>query len=137
MFTRSNRYSSGRPPSTPGGTKLTHIRRSSSSRSIGQRADWEANGVPTPRATTDRRTPRQADFAAGEPDEDEGDYFTEPRRANSIGHMDEEALRVRQEADRRVHNYVTRRLERLRTSDLDDDENAVSGGAVDEIGARE
>ncbi|KAF1808757.1 hypothetical protein P152DRAFT_208283 [Eremomyces bilateralis CBS 781.70] len=144
VFTRSLRYSAANPPTTPGGTKPSHIRRSSSSRSIGARTDWDTNGAATPHArliSNGARTPRLGDHVIDEEDEiddeedDDGLYFAAPQRSNSVGILDTEALKKREEADQHVHRHVSRRLERLRTAFGREDED-VSGGVGDEIEAR-
>jgi hypothetical protein len=67
-----------------------HLRRSSTTRSIGHRSDWE------------------------EAHEDE--EYTPINRSNSIGYLDEEALKSKAAVDQHVANYVTDQLERIKTN---------------------
>lgn len=67
------------------------LRRSSTSRSIGARSDWD-------NSTT-------------------GEEREELARAGSVGIMDEETLRRKAEVEERVAQYVSSQLERVRSND--------------------
>lgn len=73
--------------------KPFHLRRSSTSRSIGMRSDWETEG-----------------------DGDETPPYNLIRN-NSIGYLDEEALKRKAEVDEKVAQYVSDQLQRMRTHD--------------------
>jgi hypothetical protein len=75
-----------------------HFRRSSTSRSIGMRSDWETNT-------------NGDDDAAMSP----------INRTNSIGYLDEATLKEKAEMDSHVANYVSDQLERLRTHQESDE----------------
>jgi hypothetical protein len=75
--------------------KPNHLRRSSTSRSIGLRSDWEAT--------------------------DDDDTYTPINRTNSIGYLNEEALKQKTQMDHHVAHYVSDQLERLRTHRDSDD----------------
>jgi len=53
------------------------------------------------------------------------------RRVNSIGYPDEEALKIKEQLDQHVANYVADQLHRLRTND-----SASANGMKDEIEAQ-
>lgn len=76
--------------------KPHHLRRSSTSRSIGFRSDWEgsANG-------DDAEAPERAKL----------------NRTNSIGYLDADALKKKQEMDSHVANYVSDQLSRIKSGD--------------------
>lgn len=75
--------------------KPHHLRRSSTSRSIGFRSDWEGSA--------------------------NGDDIDHDRaalnRTNSIGYLDEDSLRRKQEMDEHVAHYVSDQLSRLKSGD--------------------
>lgn len=75
-----------------------HLRRSSTSRSIGQRSDWNSG------AGTDID------------DEDEQEFYY-ARRQNSVGHLDANHLQKQKEVDQQVAAYVNEQLEQLRSPD--------------------
>lgn len=82
--------------------KPHHLRRSSTSRSIGFRSDWETstNG-----------------------DDVEADKSS-LNRTNSIGYLDEEGLRQKQAMNQHVANYVSDQLNRIKSGDS----NELDGG---------
>lgn len=67
-----------------------HLRRTSTARSIGARSDF------------------------GDQDHDEDEQRD---REGSVGPMDEQRLKEREEADRHVANYITEQLHRVRSHD--------------------
>lgn len=72
--------------------KPAHLRRSSTSRSIGFRSDWETstNG-------------------------DEDEASTPIKRKNSVGFLDEEAIKQKQLIEERFNHYISGQLERVKT----------------------
>jgi len=74
--------------------KPHHLRRSSTSRSIGFRSDWETstNGEEEPSLN----------------------------RSNSVGYLDAEALKQKQEMDEHIANYVSDQLARVKSGESDD-----------------
>lgn len=75
--------------------KPHHFRRSSTSRSIGFRSDWETST--------------------------NGDEEAAPlNRTNSIGYLDAEALRHKAEMDKHVASYVSDQLARVKSGDSAD-----------------
>jgi len=85
------------------------LRRSSTSRSIGNRSGW---GAFTNGDTEDTRHLRNSDTDDVTQDE------TPAQRRTSVGYLDEAALDRQQEADIHVAHYVTHQLERMRTTSL-------------------
>ena len=81
--------------------KPHHLRRSSTSRSIGFRSDWETstNGEEEPEKATLNRT-------------------------NSVGYLNADALKQKQEMDEHVANYVSDQLSRIKSGDS----NELDGG---------
>jgi len=75
--------------------KPMHLRRSSTSRSISHRSDWNGTDV----------------------DEDDEEDFSAIRRQNSVGYFTEDDLKKKAEIDEHVHAYVTDQLERMKTGD--------------------
>lgn len=75
--------------------KPHHFRRSSTSRSIGNRSDWET--------------------ATNEEDEPSALY-----RKNSIGYLDADAMKRKAEMDEHVANYVSDQLARVKSGDSAD-----------------
>jgi len=77
--------------------KPNHLRRSSTSRSIGIRSDLDAT----------------------DDDEDDGedynDDFPQMNRSNSVGYFDEETMKRKAEMDKHVAHYVNDQLQRIRT----------------------
>jgi len=109
------------PKSQPTSPRL---RRTSTSRSIANRSDFDLNGsTVSGYATTD---------AASEIDGESGDHAdadpygeSVPRRSSATHLVDPARLRERQEADRHLHTYISNRLERVKLEkgvDADDDE---------------
>lgn len=82
--------------------KPHHLRRSSTARSIGHRSDWGA--------TT------------------EEDDVTPLNRVNSIGYLNEDAIRRKSEMDQHVAHYVSDQLQRLKTHE---DDYGVDGGELE------
>jgi len=77
-------------------TKPSRLRRSSTTRSIGARSDWaDENGD----------------------DDEEENGFSSAKRINSVGYLDEEALKKKAEIDEKVAHYVSDQLERVRSQD--------------------
>jgi hypothetical protein len=72
--------------------KPSNLRRSSTTRSIGFRSDWETstNG-------------------------DDDDAVSPIRRKNSVGYLDEDAIKAKQAIEERFNNYVSGQLERVKT----------------------
>lgn len=72
--------------------KPANLRRSSTSRSIGFRSDWETstNG-------------------------DEDEVMSPIKRKNSVGVADEEAIKQKLESDERLNHYVSGQLQRIKT----------------------
>lgn len=75
--------------------KPSHLRRSSTSRSIGFRSDWETstNGDDEP---------------------------TPLNRTNSIGYLDAEALKQKAEMDQHTFSYISEQLEKVKSGDSAD-----------------
>jgi hypothetical protein len=73
--------------------KPSYLRRSSTTRSIGHRSDWETstNG------------------------DDDDDARSPVRRKNSVGYMDEDAIKAKQAIQERLNHYVSGQLERVKT----------------------
>jgi hypothetical protein len=92
--------------------KPHHLRRSSTSRSIGFRSDWETS-------TNGEEDPLRLN------------------RTNSIGYLDSEALRRKAEMDDKVALYVNDQLERVKSgesADIDHGEFETSlDGAFDKL----
>jgi hypothetical protein len=83
--------------------KPMNIRRSSTTRSIGYRSD----------------------YASTNGDDDDDDEVNNPiKRSNSIGVLDEEALKERAKVDQHVAHYISDQLERVKSGDSGD----VDGG---------
>jgi hypothetical protein len=82
--------------------KPMNIRRSSTTRSIGYRSD----------------------YASTNGDDDDEEDNNPIKRINSIGVLDEEALRERAKVDKHVAHYISDQLERVRSGDSGD----VDGG---------
>ncbi|KAL9068671.1 MAG: hypothetical protein Q9157_006433 [Trypethelium eluteriae] len=89
IFTRQRQIGQG---------KRNHLRRSSTSRSIGSRSDW-------------------AESTEG--DEDDDSAFGKPARNNSI-FFDEATLKEKAELDEQVASYVQDQLERMKSPDATD-----------------
>jgi hypothetical protein len=91
--------------------KPHHLRRSSTSRSIGFRSDYAASA------------------------EEEEDEPSQLNRSNSIGYLDSEELKRKAEIDDKVAHYVSDQLERVKSGEsgeLDHDEFETSlDGAFD------
>jgi len=85
------------------------LRRSSTSRSIGNRGGWEA--------FTNVDTEDTQDSTNGDTDGIPPEVIPAQRR-NSVGYLDEAALEKQREADINVAHYVTNQLERMRTTSL-------------------
>ena len=77
--------------------KPHHLRRSSTSRSIGFRTDWETS------TNGEEAEPERASF----------------NRTNSIGYLNADALRRKQEMDEHVANYVSDQLTRIKSGESD------------------
>ena len=75
------------------------LRRSSTSRNIGNAVS--SNG----------------DHTNGDHDDDEDGSYYDIRRANSVGLLDEEAIKQKAEMDQHVANYVSDQLKRMRSND--------------------
>jgi hypothetical protein len=73
--------------------KPSFLRRSSTARSIGHRSDWEnsTNG------------------------DDDDDARSPVRRKNSVGYLDEDAIKAKRAIQERLNNYVSGQLERVKT----------------------
>lgn len=86
--------------------KPHHLRRSSTSRSIGFRSDWEASSNG----------------------DDEESIASPMKRINSVGYLDEESIKQRQAMEERLNHYVSGQLERVKTGlgDVDQDEFETS-----------
>lgn len=82
--------------------KPYQLRRSSTSRSIGFRSDWES----------------------GNDEDDEEGGMSPIKRKNSVGYLDEEAIKQKQAMEERLNHYVSGQLERVKTGmgDVDQDE---------------
>ena len=91
--------------------KPSQLRRSSTTRSIGFRSDYEgsANG-------------------------DDEDPISPVRRKNSVGYLDEDAIKAKQEIQDRFNHYVSGQLERVKTGmqDYEPDEFETSVDGTDE-----
>ena len=74
--------------------KTQHLRRSSTTRSIGFRSDWDTS-------------------THGDPDE----AFSPINRTNSVGYLDEESLKQKAEVDKHVAHYINDQLERMKSND--------------------
>lgn len=85
--------------------KPHHLRRSSTSRSIGFRSDWETstNG-------------------------DDDDVHSPAKRRSSVGYLDPEAVEQKTAMQERLNHYVSGQLERVKTglADVDNDEFETS-----------
>lgn len=102
--------SSGKPK------KPSQLRRSSTSRSIGFRSDWETstNG-------------------------DEEEVLSPARRKNSVGVADAEAMKEKLASDERLHHYVSGQLHRIKTGmqDYEPDEfETLTDGASEQRPSR-
>lgn len=75
-----------------------NIRRSSTTRSIGYRSD----------------------YASTNGDDDDEEVDNPIRRINSIGFLDEEALKERAKVDKHVAHYISDQLERVKSGDSGD-----------------
>ncbi|KAJ9649384.1 hypothetical protein H2199_000159 [Coniosporium tulheliwenetii] len=84
--------------------KPAHLRRSSTSRSIGVRSDWNDS------------TNGDANGSAIE-DEDAEPSKSKYKRTNSIGYLDADALKRKAEEDQQVAHYVSDQLERMKSND--------------------
>lgn len=84
--------------------KPAHLRRSSTSRSIGVRSDWNDS------------TNGDANGSAIEDEEVEPSKL-KYKRTNSIGYLDAEALKKKAEVDQQVAHYVSDQLERMKSND--------------------
>jgi hypothetical protein len=89
--------------------KPHHLRRSSTSRSIGFRSDWEGS-------------------ATG--DDAEGDKSS-LNRTNSIGYLDADALRRKQEMDQHVAHYVSDQLSRIQSGDSNEFDSGELEASLD------
>ena len=91
------------------------LRRSSTTRSIGFRSDYETsiNG-------------------------DDEDPVSPVRRKNSVGYLDEEEIKAKKEIQDKFNNYVSRQLERVRTGrqDYEPDEFETTLDGTDERSSR-
>jgi hypothetical protein len=74
--------------------KTQHLRRSSTTRSIGFRSDWDTS-------------------TNGDTDE----AFSPINRTNSVGYPDEESLKRKAEVDKHVAHYINDQLERMKSND--------------------
>lgn len=74
--------------------KPQHLRRSSTTRSIGFRSDWDTS-------------------TNGDPDEASSPI----NRINSVGYLDEESLKRKVEVDKHVAHYINDQLERMKSND--------------------
>jgi hypothetical protein len=72
--------------------KPNHLRRSSTARSIGHRSDWESTN-------------------------DDEEDLAPINRTNSIGYLNEDALKRKAEVDKHVAHYVSDQLNRLNGED--------------------
>jgi hypothetical protein len=90
--------------------KPSQLRRSSTTRSIGFRSDY------------------------GGDDDDEDGPNSPVRRKNSVGYLDEDAIKAKQEIQDRFNHYVSGQLERVKTGmqDYEPDELAASVDGADE-----
>lgn len=97
--------------SGPRPKKPSNLRRSSTTRSIGFRSDYEAsiNG-------------------------DDEDPTSPARRKNSVGYLDEDAIKAKREIEERFNHYVSGQLERVKTGmqDFEPDEFETSVDGVNE-----
>ena len=82
--------------------KPHHLRRSSTTRSIGFRSDWETS------TNGDETEPERASL----------------NRTNSIGYLNADALRQKAEMDQHVANYVSDQLTRIKSGESD----GIDGG---------
>lgn len=92
--------------------KPHHLRRSSTSRSIGNRSDWETstNG-------------------------DDDDVLSPAKRKNSVGAQDAEAMEQKAQTEALFNHYVSGQLQRIKTGiqDYEPDEfETTNDGAADE-----
>lgn len=90
--------------------KPSQLRRSSTTRSIGFRSDY------------------------GGDDDDEDGPTSPVRRKNSVGYLDEDAVKAKQEIQDRFNHYVSGQLERVKTGrqDYEPDEFETSVDGADE-----
>lgn len=97
--------------SGPRPKKPSNLRRSSTTRSIGFRSDYETSI-----------------------DGDDEDPASPARRKNSIGYLDEDAIKKRKEIEEKFSHYVSGQLERVKTgmADYEPDEFETSVDGVDE-----
>lgn len=97
--------------SGPRPKKPANLRRSSTTRSIGFRSDYETsiNG-------------------------DDEDPASPARRKNSVGYLDEDAIQAKKEIEERFNHYVSGQLERVKTgmADYEPDEFETSLDGADE-----
>ncbi|KAF2446805.1 hypothetical protein P171DRAFT_429754 [Karstenula rhodostoma CBS 690.94] len=89
--------------------KPHHVRRSSTSRSIGFRSDWEGS------ANGDDAEPERATL----------------NRTNSIGYLDADALRKKQEMDEHVASYVSEQLSRIKSGDSNEFDSGELEASLD------
>jgi len=91
--------------------KPSQLRRSSTTRSIGFRSDY-----------------------GGDDDDDEDGPTSPVRRKNSVGYLDEDAVKAKQEIQDRFNHYVSGQLERVKTGmqDYEPDEFETSVDGADE-----
>lgn len=96
--------------SGPRPKKPSQLRRSSTTRSIGFRSDY------------------------GGDDDDEDDPTSPARRKNSVGYLDEDAIKAKQEIADRFNHYVSGKLERVKTGmqDYEPDELATLADGANE-----
>ena len=83
-----------------------HLRRSSTTRSIGDRSDWAST-------------------------QGDDDALTPINRTNSIGYLNEDDLKQKAEMDQHVAHYVTDQLERIRSNDSAEVEPAEFETSID------
>lgn len=89
--------------------KPHHLRRSSTSRSIGFRSDWEGS------ANGDDVEPERSNL----------------NRTNSIGYLDADALQKKQEMDQHVASYVSDQLSRIKSGDSNEFDSGELEASLD------
>lgn len=94
--------------------KTQHLRRSSTTRSIGFRSDWDTS-------------------THGDPDE----AFSLINRTNSVGYLDEESLKQKTEVDKHVAHYVNDQLERMKSNNSASVNHDEFEAQLDELDDRE
>lgn len=110
MHRHRRSISDGLTPPPPGRrNSMPRMRRSSTARSLGLRSDFEVTSV--------NGSSSAPHHGADDDDDESVDPHSGPAMGNSVQHLDPERQKEREEADKKMHEYIADQLQRIKSDD--------------------